>query len=248
MSQDGVARSRILEVNRATGGFALLAPSCQVIAARTDRSVRAGEGEEHGLASGFKRDARCPVKGGKSGLMPLIRDALLLALSAALVAGVHATAFAASSLEYAIKATYLLKLAPFVEWPGTVPSDFNICVIGRDPFGGLLQRAAAGQTIDGHPVQVQVLGMITGPSGCQVMYIAGSDSQSVAAALQQVRGQPVLTVTDSQNDPAAKGIINFVIDEDRVRFEIDNAAASAGGLRISSKLLSIAVHVRTQGG
>jgi hypothetical protein len=177
----------------------------------------------------------------------MIRDVLVLAIAALLVTDVDDAALAATSLEYAIKATYLLKLPPFVEWPGTLPPAFNICIVGRDPFGDLLQRAAAGQTIDGRPVQVQVLGMVAGPSGCQAMYIAGSDAQSVAAALSQVRGQPVLTVTDGQRDPAAMGIINFVIDEDRVRFDIDDAAASASGLRISSKLLSIAVHVHTRG-
>ncbi len=58
-----------------------------------------------------------------------------------------------------------------------------------------------------------------------------------------MHGAPVLTVTDGATDPAAKGIINFVIADDRVRFEIDNSAALADGLTISSKLLSLAVHV-----
>jgi hypothetical protein len=198
------------------------------------------------LASGFERNARCSRARVGSGLARIVRDVLLLTLSAILLAGVNRVAAAAASLEYAIKATYLLKLPPFVEWPGALPPSFNICMVGGDPFGDLLQRAAAGQAIDGRPVQIQVLGMTAGATDCQVMYIAGSDGPGVAQIVGRVRGQPVLTVTDNQVDPAAKGIINFIIAEDRVRFEIDDAAASASGLRISSKLLSIAVHVRTR--
>ena len=147
-------------------------------------------------------------------------------------------------LESAIKAAYLVKLPPFVGWPALPLQAFTICVVGRNPFGNLVQRAAAGQTIEGRPVQVQALETVTGPSGCQVMYVGGSDAQPVSTVLQLVRGSPVLTVTDGERDAAAQGIINFVIVEGHVRFAIDDAAAAVNGLTISSKLLGIAVSVR----
>ena len=100
-----------------------------------------------------------------------------------------------------------------------------------------------GQNVAGHPIVVRRLARVTGNPGCSVMYVTGSAAQSVADALAAVRGMPVLTVTDGASDPAAEGIINFVIADDRVRFDIDNTAAVADGLTISSKLLSLAVHV-----
>jgi len=162
-------------------------------------------------------------------------------------AALHAARPQGASLEYAVKATYLYKFAPYVVWPNAdaeFPGGaFTICVVGNDQLGTLLDRAASGQTIDGHPIAIRRLTAVTGNPGCAVLYAAGSDARAVATILAAVRGMPVLTVTDAATDPAATGIINFVIADDRVRFEIDNHAAAADGLTFSSKLLSLAVHV-----
>lgn len=153
------------------------------------------------------------------------------------------------SLEYAVQATYLLKFPAFVTWNEPLPANvFTICVVGHNPFSGLLRQAAAGQTIERRRVAVRVLSFASRSSGCQMMYVAGSRAQPVASALATVRGTPVLTVTDGQRDAAAKGIINFIVAEERVRFEIDPAAARANGLTISSKLLILARNLRGRTG
>ncbi|MEJ0019061.1 MAG: YfiR family protein [Acetobacteraceae bacterium] len=151
-------------------------------------------------------------------------------------------------LELAVKATYLAKLSPFVAWPGEAAQFpggvFAICVVGRDPFGVLLDRAVSGQTVAGRPVTVRRLETVATSPPCSLVYIAAGN----AAALAAVQDQPILTVTDQTAEPQAKGIINFVIHDNRVRFEIDDAAAARSGLGISSKLLSLAVAVRPRSG
>jgi hypothetical protein len=149
-------------------------------------------------------------------------------------------------LENAVKATYLYKLAAFVTWPsGTVPARaFVICVVGDDPFGAVLNQAVAGQTVQQHPIAIQRDATITNNPGCQLMYVAGSDAEPVAAALAAVRGAPVLTVTDGQSAANPAGMINFVLQDGYVRFEIDPQLATQAGLNISSKLLSLAVRLR----
>ena len=114
---------------------------------------------------------------------------------------------------------------------------------GRDPFGDLLERAADRQSVAGHPITIQRVAVVTRTAGCQVLYAAGSPDQPVADMLTAVRGTPVLTVTDQAPDAKSRGIVNFIISDDRVRFEIDAAAAEQNGLTISSKLLSLAVRV-----
>jgi hypothetical protein len=150
-------------------------------------------------------------------------------------------------LEYAVKATYLYKFAPFIEWPSPAAEfpdgSFTVCVVGDTPVDALLDRAVNGQTIAGHPIAIHHYAGVTGNPGCAVMYVAGDDAQAVAAILAAVRGLPVLTVTDHASDPAIRGIINFVISDGHVRFEIDSGAAAANGLTISSKLLSLAARV-----
>jgi hypothetical protein len=94
---------------------------------------------------------------------------------------------------------------------------------------------------------VQRLPAVTRDSGCQILFAVGSREQSVADMLAVVRGTPVLTMTDDSPDAQSRGIINFVIRDNRVRFEIDDNAAAQNGLTISSKLLSLAVRIVGRG-
>jgi hypothetical protein len=154
-----------------------------------------------------------------------------------------------NSLVAAIKATYLYKFVPFIQWPGaaqalanTAPMTF--CVVRDERFADVLDKAVAGQRIGERPIVVRRPQTADRDSQCEILYIGGADAPQAARDLATVRGTPVLTVTDSILDPGNKGIINFVIDNNRVRFEIDNHAAAENGLVISSKLLSLALAVR----
>lgn len=168
-------------------------------------------------------------------------SALVLALAACV------SPASAQNLEYAVKATYLYKFAPFIEWPAaafeTPASPFVICVAGTDPFGSVLDQAAQNQKISTHPVVIRRLA--DGASaGCHVLYIASSPTQGIAQLLDAARNTPVLTVTDTASKDPARGIVHFVLDNNHVRFDIDDAAAKANGLVISSKLLTLAHAVR----
>jgi hypothetical protein len=79
---------------------------------------------------------------------------------------------------------------------------------------------------------------------CDVLYASGSSRQSAAQALAAVQGAPVLTVTDSARTGGARGMIHFVVFEDRVRFQVDAAQAARCGIGISSKLLTLALSVK----
>lgn len=149
-----------------------------------------------------------------------------------------ASAAQAQGLEYAVKAAFLTKFAAFVSWPpGVAAGPVRVCIVGDDPFGPAIENAAAGKVI------VRRLAAVDRGSGCQVLYAAGSSRQSVVQALQAVRGAPVLTVTDAGRG-GARGMIHFVVFEDRVRFHVDAAQAAQGGLSISSKLLALGLSVR----
>ena len=147
--------------------------------------------------------------------------------------------------EYAVKAAYLYKFAPFVEWPPRaftgVSSPFVICVIGQDPFGAVLDEAVRGQRVDGRTIQVRRIASAD-PAGCQILFIGRASPQVTAQVLRAVAGQALLTVSDERGDTPA--MIQFVVRDGRVRFRIDAAAAEANGLPISSKLLGLALSVR----
>lgn len=149
--------------------------------------------------------------------------------------------------ESAVKATYLYKFAPFVEWPASAfpshSSPFYLCVLGDDPFGAMLDQAVRGQRVDAHPMTVRRLRNVEGGSGCHILYLGDSAAASTADTLRVLKGAPVLTVSD-QSRGARGAVIQFIVKNGRVRFDIDTAAANANGVTISSKLLSLALSVR----
>lgn len=153
----------------------------------------------------------------------------------------------AASLEYPVKAAFLYKFGSFVDWP---PPAFEgpgapvvVCVLGRDPFGAQLDQLVREARIGGRRISVRRLSRVAPDSGCHILYIGASTAQPAAEGLRAVAGAPVLTVTDeAQGGP--KGAIHFVVRQNRVRFEVDEAAAARGGLQVSSKLLNLAVAVR----
>ena len=162
----------------------------------------------------------------------------LAALCAA--ASAAPSAMAQDRLDLAVKAAYLYKLAPFVDWPSGGAGAFELCVVGDDPFGAILDRAVSGQQVAGQPIVVRRMPSADRNAPCRMMFLAGSAQQSVKDALRLLRAAPILTVTDAQTPG---GMVNFVIDQGRVRFRIDDQAAAESGMSFSSKLLNLAVSV-----
>jgi hypothetical protein len=159
-----------------------------------------------------------------------------------------ATARAQPSLEYSVKAAYLARFAPFIDWPADAfagpDAPLNICVLGPDPFGAGLEKATAGQKDGGHPLAVRRMETLLPEGACQILFI--HDAALADEALDALKTRPVMTVTDS--GMSAHGIISFVVIDNHVRFDIDDDAARRVGLKISSKLLTLAHAVRHRGG
>lgn len=172
-------------------------------------------------------------------MMRFIRARCRLPLAIALAASFAVAA--AEPLELAVKAAYLTKFGIYVEWPDTAPgSTINLCVVGEDPFGKALDSAAASQQPGNRPISVQRLKIVTPESDCDIAYFGNADP-TTPQAIESLHGSPVLTVSDSGGKGA---IINFVVKDNRVRFEIDEAAAAQNKLVLSAKLLSLALNVK----
>ena len=145
-----------------------------------------------------------------------------------------------AALEYEVKAAYLLNFTRYVEWPSAAftgpDAPMTICVVGRDPFGGMLDRMVEGRSVQGHDLQVKRVAAIGGATGCHVAYLRYAD-------LATLRGRPVLTIGDDEGFAGKGGVIGFVPVEETVRFEINLNAARAHGLQISSRMLALAPRV-----
>ena len=172
--------------------------------------------------------------------------AILFGMMGALALAVP-TAAPAQPSETDVKAAFLPRFARYVTWPpSAAPAGANpvvLCVIGDDPFRDALDSAARSQSVDGRRIVVRRFDSADSAGGCQIAFVAGSRSQTVGQSLASLRGRPVLTVTDSSNG-SQRGIIHFSVVNGRVRFFIDNADADRRGLKISSRLLALAILVK----
>lgn len=164
-----------------------------------------------------------------------------LSLWAALAALLGTTASQAQpSLEYAVKAAYLARFAPFIEWPQSAfesaTAPLTICILGPDPFGADFDKAIAGQKDGDHPLAARRMAALDSTAGCQILF--SKDDGLAEQALAETRTRAVVTVTDSGLH--AHGVISFLVIDNHVRFDIDAAAADSVGINISSKLLGLA--------
>lgn len=171
-----------------------------------------------------------------------------LALALSLGTALPAQA-AAPTVELQVKAAYLYKFATYAEWPAEAlqhpPSPFVIGVAGSDEVAALLARFVAGRTVDGRPVAVRRIDRASALDGVHLLYASGPRTL-VGDILAQARGYPVLTVTDSEQAFAQGSMINFVIADNKLRFEVALRRVNTGRLRISARMLAAAHKVETR--
>lgn len=146
-----------------------------------------------------------------------------------------------------VEAAYLYQFGRYVEWPPDqrwASDTFDICVLGRDPFGAALDAIVKGKLLAGQPVAAK---RILGPSDaqdCRILFISPSEDSRVPAILQALQGTGAVTVSRGTAFTQRGGMIAFVTEERRVRFVVNLAAAETARLRLSSQLLRVAVSVQ----
>jgi len=173
--------------------------------------------------------------------------ALLAAHLVAATASAPASALGAS--EYEIKAAFLFNFAQFVEWPANAFQDADspvaFCVLGHDPFGAVLERTLDGETIRNRRVLIRRFRRVAELESCQLVFVSASERARLADLLPALSSRPVLTVGEVEGFGSAGGIINFYLEDQRVRFEINQVAARRAGIEISSELLHLGKLVET---
>jgi hypothetical protein len=150
--------------------------------------------------------------------------------------------------EYEVKATYLYNFARFVEWPVRAAAakgdSFAICVLGQDPFGTTLDATIAGETIEGKGLLAMRISEPKQGPNCRVLFISSSEEGRLKEILTTLDKTGVLTVSDMPNFLQRGGMIQFVLDGNKVRFAVNLRPAQDAGLRLSSELLKVAISVR----
>jgi len=150
--------------------------------------------------------------------------------------------------EYEVKAAYLYNFGKFVEWPAKIKAAnagaFTICVLGQDPFGVTLDATIAGETIDRKSVVAKRISKPQDAADCRILFISSSEESQLKQILATLDKTSVLTVSDMLQFTRRGGMIQFILEENRVRFEVNLTTAERAGLTLSSQLLKLAISVR----
>jgi hypothetical protein len=154
---------------------------------------------------------------------------------------------AAAPSEYRLKAAFLWNFAKFVEWPTNAfandTAPFVIGVLGKSPFGQDLEKTVNGKLINTHPIEIRVFDTTADARQCHLLFVSASETARVGEIVKTLAGTPVLTVGDTETGSFTEngGMIKFVFEGNKIRFQINDNAAKSASLKISSKLLSLAV-------
>lgn len=175
------------------------------------------------------------------------RRFLLGAAGVVLAGGLTLQAEPDPALEHRVKAAFLYNFAKFVDWPtnafASADAPFVIGVFGDESIAQALEQTVKGKSIGNRAIQTRRIPDATRINPCQILFVAQSKTQQVAQVLAAVGSAHVLLVGESPGFVAAGGAIGFTKDEGRVRFEANTAAAERASLKISSKLLRLAISV-----
>jgi hypothetical protein len=173
-------------------------------------------------------------------------SAACLALAAVVLAPlcIAATVAEREVSEYEVKAAYVFYFAKFTEWPAEVLPNPNspimIGVIGDNSFASMLENTVKGKTIQNHPILIQNLKMPSDLSGFHMIYVSSYEQQCTNQIAGILQTAPVLTVTEADKNSRSKGLINLLVEEGKIHFEVNLTAVGKTGLKISSKLLRLA--------
>lgn len=171
------------------------------------------------------------------------RQLATIALATSVLSPMTASAEPQARLsENQIKAAFLFNVAKFVEWPATDDrsDDFVVGVIGSDFIGNVLYRLVSGKTVQGREIVVRRLRKDDDLQGCQIVFVGANESRHAADILLRVQARGVLTVGETPQFLSEGGLVRFYVDNNRIRFQINAAAAEQAGLKINSQLMGLA--------
>lgn len=180
--------------------------------------------------------------------MPRKRVRSWMGLAAWLCASAAATVLAqARPSEYDVKAAYLLNFGKFMHVAGASPAhraSFDICILGRDPIGHAMDAIVKNESIDNKPVHVERIADASRGRGCDIVFVSPYEGESVREDLAVLTGADVLTVGDTPDFLERGGMIQFVLQGNHVRFEVNLDAVNRTHLVLSSELLRVAAAVK----
>jgi hypothetical protein len=146
--------------------------------------------------------------------------------------------------EFQLKTGYLFNFTRFVEWPEgaflSTKTPLLVCIVGDTPMTNLLIETAVGKVVNGRSVEIKRIRAMEDLRECHLVFVSLAEQRRVVRILDSLRGTNALTVGEDSGFVRAGGMINFYIQDNKVKLEINLEAASRAHLKISAKLIAVA--------
>jgi hypothetical protein len=146
--------------------------------------------------------------------------------------------------EYSVKLAFLFNFTKFVEWPSDSfrdpASPLVMCIVGHDPFSQNLEAELRTRKVGNHPVEVRTLRANDQLRVCHILFVPVTEKDQADSIVSGLSGSRTLTVGETEGFAALGGVINLTVEDNKVHFEVNRLAADRAGLKIGSRLLSIA--------
>lgn len=172
---------------------------------------------------------------------------LAVVLCLLLVVGLKRSRAQTGDEEYRVKAAFIFHFAQLVDWRSDTPSGAEsallVCTLGDDPFHGTLETTIAGKTVGNRIIRIRHLEERQDIQTCQILFLGKAQSKRIPLLVANLRKAPVLTVGETTGFLDAGGMICFLLEQNKVRFDINLDAAESANLKIGSRLLILAEHV-----
>jgi hypothetical protein len=156
----------------------------------------------------------------------------------------------ARSVEYRFKAVYLLNFLQFMEWPEgtfrTPTSPIIIGVVGANSIASILVETVAGEKIGDHPIEVRRYATLEEANEANVLFVGREERARSRTILSDLASRHVVTVGEADGFAERGGMINFYVEDGKLRFEVNEDTAQLSGVQFSSRLLRLAKIVKTR--
>jgi hypothetical protein len=148
-----------------------------------------------------------------------------------------------------VKAAFLYRFVEYVEWPAAAQGDgaFTIAVLGDEGLAAELRRNVRGRVAHGREIRARSVSSVQEGLDAQVLFISAQSKKKLGALAEARQRDPVLIVTEGDGALDRGSVINFLVVDGNVRFEVSLPAAEQRGLKLSSRLLSVALRVQKSG-
>ena len=151
-------------------------------------------------------------------------------------------------MEYQAKLAFIYNMAKFVEWPAgsfqDPDSPLTIGIVGIDPFSPVLEAELRTRKVGGHPVEIRTLKVGDAMGACQIVFFPFSERDEALGIVKRLERSNTLTVGETEGFATIGGIVNLIVERNRMHFEVNPHAAERAGLKISSRLLTLATIVK----